>query len=128
MIREPYPELFRDEPAWYQRSQHVAKRTYELVSFLADAMGAERVAAHYDGAVTHHDSCSGLRELNGKAQPRRRGRGVAGLALKELPGAERCCGFGGLFCIKYPALSAKMVGDKAPGIVRTAAGTVLAGD
>jgi L-lactate dehydrogenase complex protein LldE len=128
MIREHYPELFRDEPAWYQRSQHLAKRTYELVSFLADVMGVERAAARYDGTVTYHDGCSGLRELGVKAQPRRLLRSVAGLAIKELPDAERCCGFGGTFCIKYPEISDKMVSDKADDILRTGADTVLAGD
>src|SRR5258708_21828104 len=108
--------------------QHLAKRTYELVSFLTDIRGMSGVAARYDGTVTYHDSCSGLRELGVKQQPRRLLRSVAGLKLAELPGAEVCCGFGGTFCIKYPAISDKMVSDKAADIKATGAGTLLAGD
>jgi L-lactate dehydrogenase complex protein LldE len=128
MIREHYPELFADEPEMANAVQHLAKRTYELVSFLVDVMGMTEVAARYDGIATYHDACSGLRELGVKQQPRRLLRSVKGLGLAELPGAEICCGFGGTFCIKYPAISDKMVTDKAADIAATGADTLLAGD
>ncbi len=128
MIKEHYPELFADEPAMFQRVQHLAKRTHELVSFLTDIRGVTRVEARYSGVATYHDACSGLRELGVKEQPRRLLRGVSGLSLKELPGAEVCCGFGGTFCIKYPTISDKMVTDKAAEIAATGADTLLAGD
>ena len=128
MIKEHYPELFADEPAMFQRVQHLAKRTYELVSFLTDVRGIAQVDARYSGTVTYHDACSGLRELGVKQQPRKLLKTVSGLALKELPGAEICCGFGGTFCIKYPEISDKMVADKAADIVATGADTLLAGD
>jgi L-lactate dehydrogenase complex protein LldE len=128
MIRSHYPELFADEPAMATEVQHLAQRTYELVSFLTDVMGVTKVAARYDGTATYHDACSGLRELGVKEQPRRLLRSVTGLTIAELPGAEICCGFGGTFCIKYPAISDRMVGDKATEIVATGADTLLAGD
>ena len=128
MIREQYPALFADTPELYARAQHLAKRTYELVSFLVDIRGMTRVAARYDGTVTYHDSCAGLRELGVKAQPRQLLQSVEGLSLTELPGAEICCGFGGTFCIKYPEISTRMVDDKSADIVATGADTLLAGD
>jgi L-lactate dehydrogenase complex protein LldE len=128
MIREHYPALLADDPALFQRAQHLAKRTHELVSFLVDVMGMKAVDARYDGVVTYHDSCSGLRELGVKEQPRTLLRSVAGLRLKELPGGEVCCGFGGTFCIKYPEISDKMVADKAADVAATGADTLLAGD
>ncbi len=128
MIREHYAELFADEPQVFNEVQHLAKRTYELVSFLSDIMGMTSVTARYDGVATYHDSCSGLRELGVKEQPRKLLRTVSGLRLAELPGAEICCGFGGTFCIKYPAISDKMVTDKAKDIEATGADTLLAGD
>ncbi|WP_207485357.1 (Fe-S)-binding protein [Arenibaculum pallidiluteum] len=128
MIKEHYVELFADDPAWFQRAQHLRHRTYELLSFLVDVRGLERVEARFEGTVTYHDSCSGLRELGVKQQPRRLLASVGGLELRELPGAEVCCGFGGTFCIKYPDISNKMVEDKAVEIEATGAGTVLAGD
>ena len=80
MIREHYPELFADEPETALAAQHLAKRTHELVSFLVDVRGVGAVAATFTGSVTYHDSCSGLRELGVKQQPRTLLRSVDGLS------------------------------------------------
>jgi L-lactate dehydrogenase complex protein LldE len=128
MIRRHFPELFAGDAAVLPQAQDLAARTWELVSFLADSCGMQAVDARWDRQVTYHDACSGLRELGIKAQPRRLLASVSGLALKELSGAETCCGFGGTFCVKYPDISDKMVGDKAAEIVATGAEAVLAGD
>lgn len=127
MIRLHYPELFAGT-ARAADAQAIAARSWELVSFLVDVMGMERVAARHDGAVTYHDSCSGLRELGVKEQPRLLLASVAGLTLTELPGAEVCCGFGGTFCVKYPEISEKIVAEKTADIAATGAATLLAGD
>jgi L-lactate dehydrogenase complex protein LldE len=128
MIREHFAALFDDDPEWKQRAERLGARTFELVSFLVDVMGVERVAAAYDGTVTYHDSCSGLRELGIKAQPRALLATVAGLRLAEMEDAELCCGFGGTFCVKYPEISLRMVSDKVERIAATGADTLLAGD
>ena len=128
MIRAHYPTLFDDDPALQKRAQALAARTYELVSFLVDVRGVSRVAARFEGIITYHDSCSGLRELGVKQQPRKLLATIEGLRLAELPGAEICCGFGGTFCVKYPAISDKIVGEKTADIAATGAGTLLAGD
>jgi L-lactate dehydrogenase complex protein LldE len=128
MIRIHYPQLFADDPAVLRRAEDLAARSWELVSFLVDICGLQAVAAGWDREVTYHDSCSGLRELGVKEQPRRLLASVRGLRLKELPGAETCCGFGGTFCVKYPDISDKMVGDKITDILATGAEVLLAGD
>jgi L-lactate dehydrogenase complex protein LldE len=128
MIRVHYPELFVDDPVNLQRARELAGRSWELVSFLVDICGMQSVTAEWHRNVTYHDACSGLRELAVKLQPRQLLGSVTGLTLKELPGAEVCCGFGGTFCIKYPEISDKMVTDKARDIVATGAEAVLAGD
>ena len=128
MVRVHYPELFADEPAMRGAAEALAARTYELVSFLTDVRGVTGVAARCGKAVTYHDSCSGLRELRVKAQPRKLLASVEGLRLAELPGAEICCGFGGTFAVKYPEISDKMASDKIADIATTGADCVLAGD
>ena len=128
MIRVHYPRLFAEDPAWAPRARHLADRTHELLSFLVDIRGVTAVDAAYDGTVAYHDSCSGLRELGVRDQPRALLQSVAGLRLKELEDRDVCCGFGGTFCIKYPEISNKMVADKAADIVNTGADMVLAGD
>jgi L-lactate dehydrogenase complex protein LldE len=128
MVKVHYPELFADEPGTRERAAELAARTYELVSFLTDVRGMAAVAAQCAQRVTYHDSCSGLRELGVKEQPRKLLASVAGLQLDELPGAEICCGFGGTFAVKYPDISDKMVTDKVADIDATGADCVLAGD
>ena len=128
MIHEHYPALFADDPAMLARARELAQRSWELVAFLVDVRGMTTTGAEFSGTVTYHDSCSGLRELGVKAQPRRLLASVDGLKLVELPGAELCCGFGGTFCVKYPELSNRMASEKTADIAATGAGTVLAGD
>ena len=128
MLREHIPHLFEDDPNLTARAQAFGAKTHELVSFLTDVMGMARVEAAYAGTATYHDSCSGLRELGVKAQPRALLGSVAGLSLTEMAEPEVCCGFGGTFCVKYPAISVRMVGDKTKDISATGADTLLAGD
>lgn len=129
MMAHHYPGLFGDtDPHYRGKAEAMAAKTHELVSFLTDVMGMERVKAHYDGTVTYHDSCAGLRELGVKTQPRRLLDSVEGLAVAELSEPEICCGFGGTFCVKYPDISTRMVSDKVKDIQGTGADTLLAGD
>jgi L-lactate dehydrogenase complex protein LldE len=128
MLSHHYPGLFDDDPALKARAEALAGRSYELVSFLVDVLGVDKVAARYDGTVTYHDSCSGLRELGVKVQPRQLLGSVQGLSLREMKTPEVCCGFGGTFCVKYPEISNAMVGEKSADIAATGADTLLAGD
>ena len=128
MLRHHLPGLFDDDPNLRAQALALGERTYELVSFLTDVMGVQRVSAAYSGLATYHDSCSGLRELGIKRQPRALLRTVAGLELVEMAEPEVCCGFGGTFCVKYPDISTRMVSDKTADIAQTGADTLLAGD
>lgn len=127
-IIKDYPLMFADEPLWRARAEALAARTHEIVSFLTDVLGVETVAASLNATATYHDSCSGLRALGVKAQPRRLLAGVEGLTLSEMPDSEVCCGFGGTFCVKYPDISNKMVEDKVAAIEASGADLLLAGD
>ena len=128
MIKEHYPALFAGEPELQSQAEALAEKTHELISFLADVLEVESVDAQYRGKVTYHDSCSGLRELGVKQQPRRLLASVEGLELVELQEAEVCCGFGGTFCVKYPEVSNKIVETKAEHIEGSQADLLLAGD
>jgi L-lactate dehydrogenase complex protein LldE len=128
MIARHYPELFADDPNLAPRADALAAKTFELVSFLTDVLGVEAVEARFDGRVTYHDSCSGLRELAIRDQPRRLLASVEGLTLTELEDADVCCGFGGTFAVKYPDISNAIVEKKAAKVEATEAATLLAGD
>ena len=127
-IRCHYPEMFADDPVLLPRFEALAVKSHELVSFLVDVLAVESVDAEFRDSVTYHDSCSGLRELEIKAQPRKLLGSVRGLELNELEGSEVCCGFGGTFCVKYPEISGRLAADKTAAVGASGAGTLLAGD
>jgi L-lactate dehydrogenase complex protein LldE len=127
-IRKHYPEMFDDDPNWLPRANDLAARTYELTSFLVDVLGVTTVDASFEGTVTYHDSCSGLRELGVKSQPRRLLASVEGLNLVEMNDSDVCCGFGGTFAVKYGDISGAIVEEKVKNVVGTGAPTLVAGD
>lgn len=128
MIVKHYPDLFKDKEDWHQRAVNLSAKTYELLTFLADICHVEKVQASLAAKVTYHDSCSGLRELGIKQQPRDLMGSVDGLEVIEAEQAERCCGFGGAFCVKFSDISGRIVDDKCEDILKTGADTVLGGD
>jgi L-lactate dehydrogenase complex protein LldE len=127
-IKKHYPGLLGDDPEWAPRAEALSAKTHELISFLTDIVGVSAVSASFNGAVTYHDSCSGLRELGIEAQPRALLKSVDGLTIREMPDADVCCGFGGTFCVKYPELSNAIVEKKTKAIAASGADRVLAGD
>ena len=128
MIVKHYPELFEPGSADHAAAVELAGRTHELVSFLTRVMKVDRVEASFPARATYHDSCSGLRELGIKAEPRKLLASVEGVSLREMTDAEVCCGFGGTFCVKYPGISDKMLEKKLKHIQATGADTLIAGD
>ena len=128
MLKLHYPALVATDPAWKARAAAFAGKVHELVSFLVDVRGVKAVDAELEARVTYHDSCSGLRELGIREQPRALLRSVRGLQLVELADADVCCGFGGTFSVKYPDISNAIVERKAEQIAATGAEVLLAGD
>jgi len=128
MLRKHYPEVLKDDPAYAVRARTLAAKTHELMSFLVRVRGVKGVAAKCAATVCYHDSCSSLRELNMKAEPRQLLGSVEGLMLNEIKEPEICCGFGGLFSVKYPAISERMADDKIADAEGTGADTLVGPD
>jgi len=128
MIRTHYGDLFADDPAMTQRVVALGAKTFELTQFLVDVMKLDRVPGRFDGTITYHDCCAGLREMGVKAQPRALLAKVPGLTLKEMTESEMCCGFGGTFSIKYGEISARMADNKCGHVENSGADTLVLGD
>jgi L-lactate dehydrogenase complex protein LldE len=128
MLSKHYPELFEDNIAWKERSQKFGMKVFELVSFLTDVLKVEKVDAAINAKITYHDSCSGLRELNIKNQPRKLLNSMEGVTLSEMKNPDVCCGFGGTFAVKYSDISNSIVSEKAENIENAEADLLLAGD
>ncbi len=128
MISHHYASLFDASDPWKKRAEALAEKTYELTAFLKDIVNTQPPRGTLNKTYTYHDSCSGLRELNIKDQPRALLSNIEGLDLTEGEQAEVCCGFGGLFCVKYPDISENMLDQKIDDIMKTDAELVLGGD
>ena len=132
MLKSHYPRLFEDDPPMLEKAQAFAGKVHELVSFLVDERAMTAIDPALQGAapgrVTYHDSCSGLRELGIKDQPRRLLTSIKGLELVEMADSEICCGVGGTFSVKFPDISNAMVEKKTENIARAEPDMLLAGD
>jgi L-lactate dehydrogenase complex protein LldE len=128
MIRTHYPALFADDPDLRVRVDAVAAKTWELTSFLHDVVGLKSLPGRFEGEVTYHDSCSGLRELGVQAQPRALLGLQRGVKLVEMKDARACCGFGGTFAVKYGDISTAIVDEKIDRIKASGAPCVVLGD
>ncbi|PLX36365.1 MAG: Fe-S oxidoreductase [Hyphomicrobiales bacterium] len=128
MMKVHYPHLFPGDAHWATRAEAFADKVFELTSFLVDVLKIDTVSAKFDGSVTYHDSCSGLRELGVHDQPRALLASVEGLSLTEMEESDVCCGFGGTFCVKYPDISNAIVGKKSENVTASGAATLLGGD
>ena len=127
MIRMHYPVIFKDEPETLRRLSTLTAKTYELTDFLVNVVKLEKLQTDFSGSITYHDSCSGLRELNVKQQPRALLK-QCGLAVTEMIDAEICCGFGGTFSIKLGDISTRMADNKCVNAQATGASAIVGGD
>ena len=128
MVRKFFPDLFKHDRLMLERANHLASRTYEFTEFLINVVGVEDVGARFEGKVALHQSCHLLRELNVRSEPLRLLKAVKGIELVELERADMCCGFGGLFSIKYPHISGGILQEKIDTIKQASADVIVATD
>jgi L-lactate dehydrogenase complex protein LldE len=129
-IKIHYADLFLDNPDLLARMERLAPRVYELTDFLYSVAKISRLPcgkSKFEGRVTYHDSCSGLRELAVQAQPRALLE-TAGIQVTEMKDSRACCGFGGMFAVKYGNISTAIVDEKCENILASGADAVVLGD
>ena len=133
MIKHNYPELFANDPTWFPRAQALGNRVYEFTEFLVDKLGVTGLGARWEGTLTYHPSCHTLRGMNIDRQPRLLLANVEGAQIVDLPDAEECCGFGGIFSVEHPELSAEWLkrkignleASRSPTLVVTESGCLM---
>ena len=127
MVKKFYPDLFAGTPS-AELAVDVAARTWEFSDFLVSKLGVTDLGARFPARVTFHDGCHGLRELGIKKAPRALLAKVQGLELIEMKDAETCCGFGGTFAAKFPAISTAMGDGKCASALETGAEYIVSND
>jgi L-lactate dehydrogenase complex protein LldE len=129
MLKIHYPALLKDDPGYAARASVMSGRVHELTEFLVRVRGMKKLNTPSCATTAcYHDSCSSLREMQVKTEPRALLSNVSGLDMKPLSEPERCCGFGGLFAIKYPEISQKMADDKIAEIEEAGGKLLIGGD
>jgi L-lactate dehydrogenase complex protein LldE len=121
MVREHYPLLFAGQPE-EAAAKALAGRTYEFSQFLVDVLRVDDLPVRGSGTATLHHSCHTRRMLGVVEQPERLLAMVDGLEYVPLPRSRDCCGFGGTFAVKMPAISEAMVDEKVDHVLATGAG------
>ncbi|HLO40341.1 MAG TPA: (Fe-S)-binding protein [Phycisphaerales bacterium] len=129
MIREYYPGLFAGDEEMRGRAARLAGKTFEFGEFLVRELNVDLAAlgARSRGRTTYHYSCH-LRGLGVTDEAVRLIGQIGGVEFAPLGGAEQCCGFGGTFATKYPAISGKMARDKAEAIRATCAARIVSSE
>ncbi len=128
MVKVYYQELFENDPDALERAKTVGEKTRELSDYIVNVVGTADVGAASEGLATYHDACHLLRELRISAEPRRLIEGVAGVEMQEMRNSDACCGFGGLFSVKFPHISTAILEEKLRNIAGSGADTVVAND
>ena len=123
MLKKHLPSLFPDDEA----AKKFSDKCYELIYFLTHIMKVKKVKAKLQGTIAYHSSCSSLREvgLQGEAEQLLT---ASGTKVAPITDATTCCGFGGLFCMKYAPISAAMVEKKCNNIKQTEAEILTSAD
>ena len=118
--------------------KQVRANTYDLVAFLTDILGIQKLEAHFPHRVGVHQSCHGQRGLHLGQPSEIVGPSyskihdllsmVKGIELVPLNRADECCGFGGTFAINEVAISVKMGKDRIHDHLSNQAEYITAGD
>ncbi len=127
MVRNYYSELFHNT-ALHIECRQLQKNLFEFTEFLVKELKVTDVGAIFEAKVTYHDSCSALREIGIKEEPRLLLRNVKGLELVEMKDTETCCGFGGSFSLKHEAISTAMAEQKVKNAIDTGAEYIVSTD
>ena len=128
MVKIFYRDLLADDPSLRRKAETLAPRVFEFSQFLVNELKVKDVGARFERTVAYHPSCHLLRELGAREEPMRLLSAVRGIKLCELRDREECCGFGGLFSVKFPHISTAMLDDKLNRVAETGAQVLVAND
>jgi L-lactate dehydrogenase complex protein LldE len=128
MLVHQYASLFGKESSWRDRARAVAARCRELSRFVLDALAGRPLGGRLTGRIAYHPSCHLLRGVGERTAPRALLAGIAGAELAEVAESEECCGFGGLFSVKSPLISAAMMNRKLDALEESGADRLVSCD
>jgi L-lactate dehydrogenase complex protein LldE len=128
MLKIFYGDLLASDPDLLAKANAVRPWVFEFSQFLVDVLKVKYVGARFERPVAYHPSCHLMRELGVRDQPMQLLSAVSGIRIVELRDREECCGFGGMFSVKFAPISGAMLQDKVARIAESGAEVVVAND
>ena len=128
MVKVFYSDLLADEPPLAEQAAAIRPWVFELSQFLVNVMKVKFVGARYERTAAFHPSCHLMRELRVGDEPRILLGAVQGLRLVDFRNPEECCGFGGMFSVKFPQISTAMAEDKIQRLQESGAQVLVSND
>ena len=130
MILKNYPDLINNlQDEIKEKYNSLKNNIFEFSDFIYKKIGPEKFSQFsLDKELTYHDSCSGLRQLKIKDQPREILKKIKGVKISEMSEPEECCGFGGSFSLKFGGISSEIAEKKCNDIINTNVKNVCLGD
>jgi L-lactate dehydrogenase complex protein LldE len=138
MLVHYWPRLFADDPVRLKKAQRIGAQVVEFSDFAVRVLGLTATEPATKTApprladapvrtpikVALHTSCSGRRDMGTHVPSEALLRALPGVELVSFAREAECCGFGGTFSARHPAISGAMVLDKLQA-VRDAGASVL---
>lgn len=129
MVKNQYPALFADDPEMLEAALALSAKIFELTQFLTRIAKWKPIRTKRQPTkLAYHDSCSCKRALRIYQEPRMLLEATGLYEIVPLEGEDRCCGFGGLFSLKFGEVSSHLAGQKCNEIKKTGARVVAGAD
>jgi L-lactate dehydrogenase complex protein LldE len=128
MVKVFYSDLLAGDAALAEKAAAIRPWIFELSQFLVNVLKVKFVGARYERTVAYHPGCHLVRELGVRDEPRILLGAVQGLRLVDFRNPEECCGFGGMFSVKFPQISTAMAEDKIERLKESGAEVLVSND
>ncbi len=107
--------------------RRLASRTWELTDFLVNGLGVRAWSGRLPARIAVHDGCHTRGTPTIRAVRALLG-GIDGLEVLAFPDQDQCCGFGGVFSISHPHISAAMGRQKVDNVRSVSPDFVVSAD
>jgi len=126
-----WPKLFAGDERLGPLARDIAARVVEWSFFARDVLGLaepQRPSSAAPVKVALHTSCHARRHLACHLPSEALLRALPGVELVQPARVQECCGFGGTFSARHPAISGAMVHDKLDSVRDCGADVLVSAD
>lgn len=118
-----YGELLADDPQYSANAHDFAARMRDVTEFLAGIeLNCEMKPVN--AVVTYQDSCHLAHGQRVRSAPRKLLAAIPGLQLREMRGADICCGSAGIYNIVENEMAMQILGSKMTSVNATDASII----